>query len=313
MKEILVRVLGAVVGLFLLTVVVFLMVRLIPGSVEDVLLGTEAASQEQRQAIRDRYLLDEPLPVQYRVWVSGLARGDFGESVRTRQPILSTLLEKLRPSVELATLSLVLALIISLVLGTISAFRRRSAVDRAITGFSLAGMSVPDFVVGLLFIVFIASQYRFFPTFGYQPMSAGLMPWLRHLLLPAIALALALTGLLTRLIRASIAETLQADHVRTALGKGLPRRRLLAQHVLRPSLIPVVTTAGLQFVAVIGNVVVIEFVFSLPGIGSLILDGIRFRDYAMIQGATLLIGALAIGMSLLVDLSYRVLDPRVRL
>ncbi len=313
MKEVLVRVLGAVVGLFLLTVVGFLMVRLIPGSVEDVLLGTEAASQEQRQAIRDRYLLDEPLPVQYRVWVSGLARGDFGESVRTRQPILSTLLEKLRPSIELATLSLVLALMISMALGTLSAFRRRSAVDRAITGFSLAGMSVPDFVVGLLFVVFIASRYRFFPTFGYQPMSAGLMPWLRHLLLPAIALALALTGLLTRLIRSSIAETLQADHVRTALGKGLPRRQLLTQHVLRPSLIPVVTTAGLQFVAIIGNVVVIEFVFSLPGIGSLILDGIRFRDYAMIQGATLLIGAFAIGMSLLVDLSYRVLDPRVRL
>jgi len=313
MKAVLVRVLGAFVGLFILTVIAFLLVRLIPGSVEDVLLGTEAASQEQRQALRDRYLLDEPLPVQYRVWVSGLARGDFGESVRTRQPVLGALLAKLRPSLELATLSLLIAFTLSMILGTVAAFRRRSVVDRAITGFSLAGMSVPDFVIGLLFVVLIASRYKFFPTFGYQPMSSGLLLWFRHLILPSIALALALMGLLTRLIRSSISETMQADHVRTALGKGLPRRRLLLQHILRPSMIPVVTTAGLQFVAVIGNVVVIEFVFSLPGIGSLILDGIRFRDYALIQGATLMIGTIAIVVSLLVDLSYRALDPRVRL
>jgi peptide/nickel transport system permease protein len=313
MRAVLVRVLGAFVGLFILTVIAFLLVRLIPGSVEDVLLGTEAASQEQRQALRDRYLLDEPLPVQYRVWVSGLARGDFGESVRTRQPVLGALLAKLRPSLELATLSLLIAFTLSMILGTVAAFRRRSVVDRAITGFSLAGMSVPDFVIGLLFVVLIASRYKFFPTFGYQPMSSGLLLWFRHLILPSIALALALMGLLTRLIRSSISETMQADHVRTALGKGLPRRRLLLQHILRPSMIPVVTTAGLQFVAVIGNVVVIEFVFSLPGIGSLILDGIRFRDYALIQGATLMIGTIAIVVSLLVDLSYRALDPRVRL
>lgn len=313
MKAIVVRLVGAVVGLFVLTLIAFLMIRLIPGSVEDVLLGTEAASEEQRQAIRDRYLLDEPLPVQYGAWVSGLARGDFGESVRTRQPVLGVLVEKLRPSMELAAVSLLMAFGLSLVLGTIAALRRRTAVDRVVTGFALTGMSTPDFVIGLLFVVLIASRFSFFPTFGYQPMSAGLLPWFRHLLLPSVALALALMGLLTRLIRSSIGETLQADHVRTALAKGLPRRRLLLQHVLRPSMIPVITTAGLQFVAVIGNVVVIEYVFSIPGIGSLILDGIRFRDYALIQGATVFIGIIAISISLLVDLSYRALDPRVRL
>jgi peptide/nickel transport system permease protein len=313
MKAVLTRLLGALVGVFVLTVITFLIIRLIPGSVEDVLLGTEAASEAQRQAIRDRYLLDEPLTVQYRAWVSGLVQGDFGESVRTRQPVLGALVEKLRPSLELAVLSLLLAFGISLVLGTIAALRRRTAVDRIVTGFALTGMSTPDFVIGLLFVALIASRYSFFPTFGYQPMSAGLYPWFRHLLLPSVALALALMGLLTRLIRSSIAETLQADHVRTALAKGLPRRRLLLHHVLRPSMIPVVTTAGLQFVAVIGNVVVIEYVFSIPGVGSLILDGIRFRDYALIQGATLFIGTIAIVISLLVDLSYRALDPRVRI
>jgi peptide/nickel transport system permease protein len=308
-----IRALGAVLGLLLLSLATFLMIRLMPGSVEDVLLGTENASAEQLQAIRDRYLLDEPLHRQYTHWVGGLVQGDFGESVRTRQPVLGALLEKLRPSLELAVLGLVMAFVSAIVLGTVAALRRNSFVDRIATGTALAGMSAPDFVVGLLLIVFVAGNVAIFPSFGYTPMSAGLWEWFRHLALPAFALAAGLMGLLMRLVRSSVGETLGADHVRTAVGKGLPRRRVLFQHVLRPSMIPVITTAGLQFIAIIGGVVVIEHVFSIPGMGRLILDGIRFRDYALIQGATLFIGMGAIMVSLLVDLSYRVLDPRVRL
>lgn len=313
MRAVVIRVLSALVGVLVLTVVTFLLVRLIPGSVEDALLGTENASEEQIEALRERYRLNDPLPVQYGVWVSGLVQGDFGESVRTRQPVLDALLEKARPSIELALLSLAMAFSTALVLGVVAGLRRRSWMDRLATGTALVGMSTPDFVVGLLLIVLVAQNVDLFPTFGYQPLSEGVGEWLRHLVLPASALALALMGLLTRLMRSSVSDTLQADHVRTARGKGLPRRQVLLRHVLRPSLIPVVTTAGLQFVAIIGNVVVIEFVFSIPGMGRLILDGIRFRDYALIQGATLFIGLIAVGVSLLVDLSYRLLDPRVRL
>ncbi len=313
MRAVVVRVVGALVGVIVLTIVTFLLVRLIPGSVEDALLGTENASEEQIEALRERYRLNDPLPVQYGVWVSGLVQGDFGESVRTRQPVLDALLEKARPSLELALLSLAMAFSTALVLGVVAGLRRRSWMDRLATGTALVGMSTPDFVVGLLLVVLVAQNVDLFPTFGYQPLSEGVGEWLRHLILPATALALALMGLLTRLMRSSVSDTLQADHVRTARGKGLPRRRVLLSHVLRPSLIPVVTTAGLQFVAIIGNVVVIEFIFSIPGMGRLILDGIRFRDYALIQGATLFIGLIAVGVSLLVDLSYRLLDPRVRL
>lgn len=312
MRTVLLRLAGAVVGLLALTLVTFFLVRLIPGSVEDVLLGTEDASEEQLQAIRDRYNLDAPLPVQYGTWVGGLVQGDFGESVRTRQPVLDALLEKFRPSIELALSALAIALVVAIPLGVVAALRRNTVVDRLSTGTALLGMSTPDFVIGLLLIVFVARNVDWLPSFGYAPMSDGLLEWARHLLLPAIALSFALVGLLTRLTRAAVVETLMSDHVRTARGKGLPRHLVLRRHVLRPSLIPVVTTAGLQLVAAIGGVVVVEFVFSIPGMGRLILDGIRFRDYALIQGATLFIGVIAIVVSVVVDLSYRLLDPRVR-
>jgi peptide/nickel transport system permease protein len=311
-RAVLLRVLGSVVGLFILSVVTFLMVRAIPGSVETVLLGTENVSAETRQAIRDRYRLDDPVPLQYATWVGGLVQGDFGRTVRTRQPVADALLEKLRPSLELALLALVVSVLVSIVLGTVAALRRGRAVDKGATTFALLGMSVPDFVAGLLLLVLVATRFAFFPVTGYRPMSAGLVEWFRHLALPAVALSLALSGFLTRITRASVVETLGEDFVRTARGKGLRRRTVLLRHVIRPSLIPVTTTAGLLFVAVIGGIVVIEQIFAIPGMGRLILDAIRSRDYALLQGATLFIGTLAILISLLVDLSYRVLDPRVR-
>ena len=259
MKAIAFRLLGALAGLVVLTVVTFLLVRLIPGSVEDVLLGTENASEEQLQAIRDRYNLDESLPVQYGTWVSGLVQGDFGESVRTREPVLGALLEKARPSIELSLLAMFLALVVAIPLGVAAAMRRNSWVDRLSTGTALLGMSIPDFVIGLLLIVFVARNLSWFPSFGYTPMQDGLVEWARHLALPAFALGFALLGLLTRLTRAAVLETLMSDHVRTARGKGLPWHLILRRHILRPSLIPVATTAGLQLVAAIGGVVVIVF------------------------------------------------------
>lgn len=313
MRAIVFRILGAVIGLVLLTLVTFMLIRLIPGSVEDVLLGTENASEAQLQAVRERYGLNDPLPVQYVTWVGGLVQGDFGESVRTRQPVLDALLEKARPSMELALMALAFALLVAVPLGVIAAVRRNQVADRVATGMALLGMSTPDFVIGLLLIVVATQFIGWFPSFGYVPMSDGLYEWFRHIALPSFALGFALLGLLMRLTRAAVIETLTADHVRTARGKGLGWATVMRRHVLRPSLIPVVTTAGLQFVAAIGGVVVIEFVFSIPGMGRLILDGIRFRDYALIQGATLFIGIIAIVVSLLVDLSYRLLDPRVRL
>lgn len=311
-RRVVLRLLSSLGGLLLLTIATFLIVRVIPGSIEDTLLGTENVSEEARQALRDRYNLDDPLPVQYVAWVSLVAQGDFGETVRTRQPVSEALGQKLRPSVELAVLAVVFSFVVAVSIGTLAALKRGSLLDRIAISTTLVGISVPDFVAGILLIVLVASRFAFLPSFGYQPLTDGFVPWLQHMILPVFALSLILTGVLARLTRSSVIETLSQEHVRTARGKGLNRWTVIRRHVIRPSLIPVVTTAGLQFVAVLGGVVVIEQVFSIPGLGRLILDAIRTRDYGLLQGATLLIGVFALLVSFLVDLSYGLLDPRTR-
>lgn len=303
---------GAFIGLFVLTVVTFLMVRLLPGSVEDAMLGTENITPEARQAFRDRFGLDDPIVVQYVQWLGNLLQGDLGNSIRSRNPVTEELTAKLGPSLTLSLMSVTISFCAAVALGTVAAFNRDRVVDRLSTLGSIIGSSVPDFVIGLLLIVFVASRFDQFPSFGYEPLSSGLYEWARHLFLPVVAMSASLVGIMTRLTRTSILSTLEEDHVRTAIGKGLSRRRVVALHVIRPSLIPVITTAGLLFVAVIGGVVVIEFVFAIPGLGRLILESIKARDYPLIQGATLLIGVLAIIASILVDLVHRALDPRIR-
>jgi len=275
-------------------------------------LGTENVTPEARQAFRDRFGLDDPIVVQYVQWISNLVQGDLGNSIRSRQPVTQELTAKLGPSLTLSLVSVMISFCAAITLGTIAALKRDGVVDRLSTLGSIIGSSVPDFVIGLLLIVFVASRFDQFPSFGYEPLSSGLYEWARHLFLPVVAMSASLVGIMTRLMRTSILSTLEEDHVRTAIGKGLSRRRVIALHVIRPSLIPVITTAGLLFVAVIGGVVVIEFVFSIPGLGRLILESIKARDYPLIQGATLLIGVLAIIASILVDFIHRALDPRIR-
>ena len=306
------RLLGALTGLFVLTVVVFFMVRLLPGTVEDVLLGSEETSPEVRAAFRAKYGLDENVVVQYAKWLGNVVQGDFGSSIRSGNSVTSELRAKLSPSLWLASAAVTLSFLASIVLGTLAALRRDRLVDRLSTLSSIIGSSVPDFVVGLLLLIVVARRYDAFPSFGYEPLSSGLWEWARHLILPVAAMSLSVVGVMTRLTRTSVLATLEEDYVRTAIGKGLPRRRILTHHVIKPSLIPVVTTAGLLFVAVTGGVVVIEYVFSIPGLGRLILESITFRDYPLIQGAALLIGVLAIMASVIVDIIHRILDPRIR-
>ncbi len=306
------RVLGALTGLFVLTVVTFLMVRLLPGTVEDVMLGSEQTSEEVRAAFRAKYGLDDSIFVQYVKWIGNVVQGDLGSSIRSGNSVTSELRVKLAPSLWLASAAVTLSFLASVVLGTLAALRRDRLVDRLSTLSSIIGSSVPDFVVGLLLLIVVARRYDTFPSFGYEPLSSGLWEWARHLILPVAAMSLSLVGVMTRLTRTSVLATLEEDYVRTAIGKGLSRRRILTHHVIKPSLIPVITTAGLLFVAVTGGVVVIEYVFSIPGLGRLILESITLRDYPLIQGAALLIGVLAILASVIVDLIHRILDPRIR-
>ncbi len=306
------RVLSAGLGILVLSLVVFAMVRLIPGSVEDAYFGTEGASEEVREAFRARYGLDQTLPVQYLTYLQNLAAGDLGYSIRVQQPVTETLLEKMGPSLQLAVSSVVIAVIFALVFGTLSALRQGTATDHAVSIISLLGISVPDFLIGILLVFTIPSVFSGIPTFGYVPISSGFVEWSRHMVLPAFALAFVLVGYLSRLVRASVLETLTAEHVKTAKGKGLRPSAQLVHHIVRPSLIPLVTTTGVLFVGALGGVVVVEQVFAIPGLGRLVLEAIRWRDFALIQGATLMIGTIAIFVNLLVDISYRFIDPRVK-
>lgn len=311
-RTVLARIGGALTALFVLTVVTFLMVRLLPGTVEDALLGQNETSPEVRAAFRAKYGLDDSLFVQYVKWIGSVLQGDLGSSIRSGNSVTSELRAKLAPSLWLATLAVTFSFLASVVLGTLAALRRDRLVDRLSTLSSIIGSSVPDFVVGLLLLIVVARRFETFPSFGYEPLSSGLWEWARHLVLPVAAMSLSLVGVMTRLTRTSVLATLEEDYVRTAVGKGLSRRRILTHHVIKPSLIPVITTAGLLFVAVTGGVVVIEYVFAIPGLGRLILESITLRDYPLIQGAALLIGVLAIVASVIVDIIHRILDPRIR-
>lgn len=305
------RLVSTVGALFVLTVVTFVMVRLMPGDVVTTLTGIENVSDEARERITREYGLDQPLPVQYLRWLSHVVQGDLGRTALTGQPVASVLAEKIVPSLQIAILAVMVSVVVAVSLGTLAAVRRGRLSDRFATLTAIVGTSLPDFVVGLLLIVLLARTFGL-ATFGYEPLSEGFLTWARHIVLPVLALSLGLIGLLTRLTKTAVRETLQQEYVRTARSKGVHGWRLLWRHILRPSLIPVITSAGLQLVAVIGGVVVIEVVFSIPGMGKLIFDALRQRDYAVIQAATLAIGCVAVAVSLLVDVIYRQLDPRLR-
>jgi peptide/nickel transport system permease protein len=299
------------VALFVLSLFTFALVRLLPGNVSDALLGAEG-SQAAKQAIIQRYGLDKPLPIQYAIWLGRVVHGDLGETAVGRRPVMQEILGRAEPSLSIALVGICMAVVVGVPLGTMAGLRPNTLTDKTLTTLGLASSSVPDFVIGLVLILLVAQRFSFFPTFGYVHLSAGYYQWFRHIILPAFTLSALVTGLLTRLTRATVVEMEQQEFVRTARGKGLSGSRILMHHIVRPSLIPIVTTASLYFVAAIGGIVVVEVVFSIPGVGRLIVEAIAARDYAVIQGVTLLIGVLAIVISFAVDVSYRLLDPRVR-
>jgi peptide/nickel transport system permease protein len=304
------RAIGASVALLALSLVAFSMVHLLPGNLADAYLGPDA-TPAARHAIVEHYGLNKPLPIQYLTWLANASRGDLGETV-TRESALNAIMRRAEPSISLAFLGIGFAVFVALALGTVAGLRRNSLLDRIVISLAVVFSSIPDFVLGLILILFVAIYAPILPTFGYVSITEDPVEWIRHLVLPAFALSAVLVGLLTRLTRSTIIETLSQEYVRTARGKGLSYARVILWHVVRPSLIPIVTTAGLYFVAAIPGVVVVEVLFGIPGVGRLLVDAVGLRDFAVIQGATLLIGGLAIVVSFLVDLSYRILDPRTR-
>lgn len=301
--------------LLVVSLVVFGILRLAPGDPAAVIAGNNATAQDIAN-IRAELGLDRSLPVQYGIWLGRLLQGDLGHSYYLGQPVSGLIAERVGPTLSLAAGSALLAVLLAVPLGTLAAWRMGHPVDRFISGFAVMGYSVPAFVIGYALIYVFSIQLQWLPVQGYKPLwgtsSGGVWAWMRQLILPWVALGLIYTGLIARVTRASVSESLTEDHIRTARAKGLSEVRVLLRHALAHAAVPIVTVIGIGVALLIGGVVVTETVFAIPGLGSLTVDAVLNRDFPVIQGLVLFFSVSYVWVNLCVDLSYLWLDPRIR-
>jgi peptide/nickel transport system permease protein len=294
---------------FGITLVLFVMLRLIPGDPASVMLGTRGTDEAVARINRE-YGLDKPIAVQYLFYLRTLATGDLGTSIKYQVPVIQLLLPRLAVSLGVVALTLLLTGAIALPLGLLAALRKDSLLDNLVRAVFMVMMLMPSFWVGILLIIFFSVKLGLFPVSG---LGKGPIDVIWHLCLPALTISLSIAPVLVRALRANVLETLRSDYVRTARAKGLRESAVLMTHVLRNALIPAVTLLGLSIGGLMGGTVILEKVFALPGAGALLIDSIAARDYPVVQAATLIFATLVILVNLLTDLAYVALDPRVRL
>jgi peptide/nickel transport system permease protein len=309
-----VRRLAAAAGLTVAVVtVVFLLLRLVPGDVVLVMLGENEAPPDKVAAMRHALGLDRPLVVQYASWLGGALRGDFGRSFLSGRPIGTDLAARAPRSLELTGAALLLGVAVGVPLGALAARRRASILDFLAGGVAIVGVTFPSFVVGSVAVLLFGLELHWFPATGYVDFRSDPLGHLRHLVLPAATLALEIVAITMRMTRSSVLETLSQDFVRTAWAKGLGTAAVLVRHILRNSLIPVVTVIGLQAGTLLGRIVLVEYIFNWPGLSTLLLSGIYQRDYPVVQAVVLIVAVAFVCINLLVDLTYGAIDPRIRL
>lgn len=293
------------------SVLVFVVMSILPGDPARVMLGTQA-TPEAVDALRDELGLNRSLAVQYADWFAGAVRGDLGVSVFTGQSISQQIFDRLSITVPLAVFAMTLTVLISFPLGVFAAARHRKLGDAVVSVVSQVGLAIPAFWAGLVLATVLAVGYGWFPASGFPGWDDGIGQALRALFLPAFSLSIVQSSIITRYVRSAVLETLREDYIRTARSKGLSRSAALWRHGLRNAAIPVLTILGLQFGALLAGTVVIESVFVLPGLGRMLLDGISRRDLPLVQGGAFAIVAFILAVNLVVDLTYRLIDPRVR-
>ena len=306
------RILSLIPVLFVVTVVIFMIMHLTPGDPAASILGLEA-SQEEIDALNEKLGLDRPILEQYINWVGGLLRGDLGDSIFMRQSVGQAIAEHIGPTLSLAILAQLIAVILAIPFGMLAAYKRGKLLDISLMGLSLVGMAVPSFLLGLLLMLLIGVELRWLPIAGYKPLSSGLWEHLKFLILPGLSLGTIQAALITRMTRAAMLETMSHNYIKTARSKGLNEIRVITGHVFRNSLMPVLTVLGQSFGTLVTGAVVVESIFNIPGLGQLIINSIERRDYAVIQGVVLIITIIYVGINLVVDLLYGAVDPRVRL
>lgn len=290
---------------------VFLLVHLIPGSPADIMAGPEA-SQEDVERISRNLGLDQPLIVQYGKWLGNVAQGDLGTSIFLQRPVARLILSRMEPTVTLAVLATLLSLAMGVPLGVVAASRRGSLIDRGVMGIAVAGISIPYFWLGLMLIALFAVKLRVLPAVGFESVFREGPGALRYLILPVVALGISQSAFTARLTRTTMVNVLNEDYIRTARAKGISNRRTLYRHAFPNTLLLIITSIGLSFAALLGGAIITETIFNIPGLGRLILEAIRRRDYPLIQGIILVIAMFNVFVNLLVDLAYAVVDPRVK-
>jgi peptide/nickel transport system permease protein len=305
------RLLGTIPVLLVVAVFIFLMLRLTPSDPAAIIAG-DNANAEQVAQIRSQLGLDQPMLQQFFIWSGKVLRGDFGESFFFKKTVASLIGERIEPTLSLATLTMVLAVLIAVPLGVLAAHRQGSWTDRIVMGFSVLGFSMPSFVVAYLLIYLFAVWLDWLPVQGYQRIAEGIGGWLRGLVLPSLTLSVIFVALIARMTRTSLLEVLSEDYIRTARAKGQTERKVLFRHALRNAAVPIVTVIGLGVALLIGGVIVTESVFTIPGLGRLTVDAVLARDYPTIQAVVLLFSVVYVMINLAVDMIYTVLDPRIR-
>lgn len=294
-----------------MSVLVFLIIRLVPGDPVLAVLGLNA-TPELVARLREDLGLNDPIYVQYFHWLADILRGDFGLDYRSNEPIGRMLLDRLPVTIELAGLSLLIAIVAAVPLGVLAALRRRRVADKGTQVLSLIGISVPDFWLGIMLILVFSLGLGLLPSSGFVPLRDDPVENIRQLLLPSMALAAGLAAVLIRITRAAMLDVLQQDHIRFTRAKGVPERAVIFKHALRNAAIPIVTVIGLQAGYLLGGAIVIEQVFALPGVGRLVLDSVLQRNYPVVQASVLMVGVMFVLTNLAADLLYAVLNPKLR-
>ena len=305
------RIISVIPVLIIVSIVIFSLIHLVPGDPATAMLG-DLATEEDIAALRIRMGLDKPLIEQYFIWIGNIFHGDFGMSVVNNETVGSLLISHIRPTISLAIYALVIAAVIAIPLGMIASRKKGSAIDHVVSVISLAGISLPSFLLGLFLMLLFSVKFRIFPVSGYKEISEGFLEHIRSLTLPAIALGFMNAALMMRMTRASMLEVLGSDYIKMAKAKGVKEFSLLAKHAFKNTLVTLITIFGQSIVQALSGAAVVESLFAVPGLGQLMVNSIGRRDYYVIQAIVLLIAVINVVINMIIDILYGFVDPRVR-
>lgn len=305
------RVLAAVPVLLIVAVIVFSLIHITPGDPATLMAGDQALP-EQIDRIKAKLGLDKPLHQQLGIYFMDILRGDLGESVFSRFPVTTLIGQRLEPTLSITAMALTLAIALGIPLGVLAAWKANTALDRLVMMFAVLGFAIPGFWLGFNMIWVFAVKLRWFPAYGYVPISEGVLPWLMSITMPSVTVAFVSAALIARMTRSNMLEALREDYIRTARAKGLREFVVLMRHALKNASLPIITIIGLSLAGLVSGLVVTETVFAIPGVGRLLVDAVLRRDYPVVQGVILITAGMYVFVNLAVDLTYAYLDPKVR-